>query len=328
LALITGRAADAVDVAMDVGIVPGFTAIGYRARKRLYSWHADRLEGRSVMVTGANAGIGRAIAMELCRRGAYVHMVCRNPDKGKAARDEIALETGASPELHICDLSSLASVREFATSFAGGDSALDVLINNAGVLPLERIITDEGFELTFATNVLGPFLLTELLLPKLRKSPAGRVVMMSSGGMYSSGFDLEDPQLENREFEGTKFYAQTKRAEVMLADEWQDRAGPGDPVFCSMHPGWADTEGVSNALPTFNKVIGPLLRTAGEGGETAVWLAGASPEEAPGGEFYMDRRPRPKHRVPGTRDTAEDRRRLYEFCAGLTGLGTAGSAAA
>ena len=136
------------------------------------------------------------------------------------------------------------------------DSALDVLINNAGVLPRERSHTDEGFELTFATNVLGPFLLTELLLPKLRKSPAGRVVMMSSGGMYSSGFDLSDPQLENREYDGTKFYAQTKRAEVMLADEWQDRAGPGDPVFCSMHPGWAETAGVSDALPAFNKVHG------------------------------------------------------------------------
>ena len=320
LGLIKGSAADAVDVAMDLGIVPGFTSIGYRTRKRLYSWQADRLEGRSVMVTGANAGIGKAISMELCRRGAFVHMVCRSADKGEAARDEIMLETGAEPELHICDVSSLASVREFTDTFLASDSALDVLINNAGVLPPERQHTEEGFELTFATNVIGPFLLTELLLPKLRKSPAGRVVMMSSGGMYSSGFDLDDPQLENREFDGTRFYAQTKRAEVMLADEWQDRAGPDDPVFCSMHPGWAETAGVSNALPGFNKVMGPVLRTAGEGGETAVWLAGASPEEAPGGEFYMDRRPRPKHRIPGTRESAEDRRRLYELCAQLTGL--------
>ena len=124
-------------------------------------------------------------------------MVCRNPEKGEAAREEIALESGSEPELHICDLSSLASVREFGTAFAGGEERLDVLINNAGVLPPERKYTDEGFELTFATNVLGPFLLTELLLPKLRNSDNGRVVMMSSGGMYSSGFDLDDPQLVN-----------------------------------------------------------------------------------------------------------------------------------
>ena len=116
MALVKGRAADLVDSALDLSIVPGFSAIGYRARKRIFGWEADRLEGRSVMVTGANAGIGKAISLELCRRGAKVHMVCRNPEKGEAAREEIALESGVEPELHICDLSSLASVREFATS--------------------------------------------------------------------------------------------------------------------------------------------------------------------------------------------------------------------
>jgi NAD(P)-dependent dehydrogenase (short-subunit alcohol dehydrogenase family) len=142
VALIKGRAADVVDTALDLGILPGFSAIGYRARKRLFGWDADRLEGRSVMVTGANAGIGKAIALELSRRGAEVHMVCRNPEKGEAAREEIALESGVEPELHICDLSSLASVREFGTAFAAGQERLDVLINNAGVLPPERKYTD------------------------------------------------------------------------------------------------------------------------------------------------------------------------------------------
>lgn len=318
MAMVKGRAADLVDSALDLTVVPGFSAIGYRARKRIFGWEADRLEGRSVMVTGANAGIGKAISLELCRRGARVHMVCRNPEKGEAAREQIALESGVEPELHICDVSSLASVREFATAFVAGEEELDVLINNAGVMPPERRHTDEGFELTFATNVLGPFLLTELLLARLRESENGRVVMMSSGGMYSSGFRLDDPQLEGRDYDPTKFYAHTKRAEVMLADEWQDREPEGGPIFCSMHPGWAETQGVSEALPAFNKVMGPILRTGAEGGETAVWLAGATHGEAPGGEFYMDRKPRPKHRIPGTRETADDRRRLYELCESLT----------
>ncbi len=318
VALVKRRAADLVDTALDLGIVPGFSAIGYRTRKRLFSWDAERLEGRSVMVTGANAGIGKSIALELSRRGAKVHMVCRNPDKGEAAREEIALESGVDPHLHICDLSSLASVRDFATAFAAGDQALDVLINNAGVMPPEHQKTDEGFELIFATNVLGPFLLTELLLPKLRQSENGRVVMMSSGGMYSSDFKLDDPELEKRDYDPPRFYAQSKRAEVMLADEWQDREAGGGVTFCSMHPGWANTDGVSDALPAFNKVMGPILRTGAEGGETAVWLSGASPDEAPGGEFYMDRKPRPKHRIPGTRESAEDRRRLFELCESLT----------
>jgi NAD(P)-dependent dehydrogenase (short-subunit alcohol dehydrogenase family) len=316
--MIKGRAADLVDEALDFGVVPGFSAIGYRIRKRLFDWEADPLEGRSVMVTGANAGIGKAISIELGRRGAEVHMVCRNADRGEAARLEIALESGLEPELHICDLSSISSVREFGTAFVSGDASLDVLINNAGVMPPERRKTDEGFELTFATNVLGPFLLTELLLPKLRQSGSGRVVLMSSGGMYTSGFDLDDPELDRRDYDPPKFYAQSKRAEVMLADEWQDREPEGGPVFCSMHPGWARTQGVSDALPGFNRVMDPILRTGAEGGETAVWLSGATPEEAPGGEFYMDRRPRSRHRVPGTRESAEDRRRLYELCRALT----------
>ena len=318
LTLFKGQAANIVDTALDLTIVPGFSAVGYRVRKRLFGWQADRLEGRSVMVTGANAGIGKAISTELGRRGAKVHMVCRNPEKGQAAREEIALESGLEPELHICDLSSVESVREFGQAFAAGDAALDVLINNAGVMPPELTKTDEGFELTFATNVLGPFLLTELLIPKLRESDSGRVVMMSSGGMYSSDFKLDDPELEKRDYDPPKFYAQSKRAEVMLADEWQDREPEGGPVFCSMHPGWAETQGVSEALPTFNKVMGPILRTAIEAGETAVWLSGATPEEAPGGEFYMDRKPRPKHRIPGTRESADDRRQLHELCSELT----------
>jgi hypothetical protein len=86
-----------------------------------------------------------------------------------------------------------------------------------------------------------------------------------------------------------------------------------------MHPGWAETQGVSDALPAFNKVLGPILRTGAEGGETAVWLSGATPDEAPGGEFYMDRKPRTKHRVPGTRESAADRRRLFQLCVDITG---------
>ena len=319
MALIKRGAADVIDKALDLGIVPGFSVIGFRARKRLFGWEADRLDGRSVMVTGANAGIGKAIALELSQRGAEVLMVCRDHEKGEAARNEISLQGRPEPRLHICDLSNLSSVRKFGSAFAAGDERLDVLINNAGVMPPERKRTDEGFELTFATNVLGPFLLTQLLLPKLRQSNGGRVVMMSSGGMYSSGFDLEDPELEGRDYDPPKFYAQTKRAEVMLADEWQYREPEGGPVFCSMHPGWANTKGVSEALPTFNRLVGPILRSPKEGGETAVWLSGATADEAPGGEFYMDRRPRPKHRIPGTRDSAEDRRRLFDLCDGLVG---------
>jgi dehydrogenase/reductase SDR family member 12 len=319
MALLKGPIARAVDVAMDLAIVPGFSAIGFRIRKRMFDWQPPWLEGRTVMVTGANSGLGKAAALDLVRCGAEVHMVCRNREKGEAARDEIAALTGAEPTLHICDISDLDAVRAFAAEFVASEEDLDVLINNAGVMPPERQMTPAGIERTFATNVLGPFLLTELLLPVLAESDDGRVITMSSGGMYSSGFDLDDPQFLRPEYKPTAAYAHTKRAEVMLTEEWDDRSGEDGPVFYSVHPGWAVTPGMSEALPGFHRFLGPILRTPAEGAETTVWLCGASPEEAPGGEFFEDRRPRPKHRLPSTRESADDRRALYELCAEMTG---------
>lgn len=312
-----GPVAGAIDRLMDLTVVPGFSAIGYEFRRRAFEWETPEVEGRTVMVTGANAGLGRAASEELARLGARVVMVCRDPGRGEEARRAVAAGAGLEPELMIADLSAMGSVRDLAGRWAERGESLDVLVNNAGVMPLERSVTEEGFELTFATNVLGPFLLTRLLMPSLEKGSEPRIVMVSSGGMYGSGFSLFDPQLERREYRPSAVYAHTKRAEVMLADEFDVRFRP---TACSMHPGWAETPGVAESLPRFNRIMGPVLRDPEAGADTVVWLAGASPAEAPGGLFYEDRRPRPKYRLPGTRETAADRRRLYELCEELTGL--------
>lgn len=317
---LRGAAADALDQTMDFTVVPGFSRIGYSVRRRMFGWQMPDLTGRAVMVTGASSGLGLAASIDLARCGARVHMVCRSPDKGERARAAVNVDgevagTDREPVLHISDLSLASEIREFADKFARSDHPLDVLINNAGVMPQEREHTEEGFELTFATNLLGPYLLTELLLPRLREGERPRVVMMSSGGMYSSGFDLEDPQLVNRDYSPTGFYAHTKRGEVMLADAWQRREAGGAVSFCSMHPGWAVTPGMSAALPAFHKLTGPILRDEHEGADTAVWLAGATPEEAPGGQFYEDRRPRTKQRIPNTEGSPEDGTALRELLA-------------
>jgi NAD(P)-dependent dehydrogenase (short-subunit alcohol dehydrogenase family) len=311
---LRGKAADALDAAMDFAVVPGFSRIGYVARRRMYGWQMPDLRGRSVMVTGATSGLGEAAAIDLSRCGAKVHLVVRNEEKGRRVLREI----GSAAELHLCDLSSVAAIREFATGFADSGEPLDVLLNNAGVMPPERVHTGEGLELTFATNLIGPYLLTELLLPRLREGRDPRVIVMSSGGMYSSGFSFRDPQLEGREYRPTSFYAHTKRGEVMLVDEWQRREPEGGVTFCSMHPGWAVTPGMSAALPGFHKLTGPILRDVHQGADTAVWLAGATANEAPGGKFYEDRRPRTKERMPGTAGTAEDGARLLDLLAGIT----------
>jgi NAD(P)-dependent dehydrogenase (short-subunit alcohol dehydrogenase family) len=317
-----------IDEAMDWAVIPGYTNVGYRLRERLVPRGSIELEGKSVMVTGASSGIGEAACRQLAAAGAAVHMVVRNRERGEESRRRIA---AGAPDttigLHICDVASLASVREFAAAFLEAHDRLDVLVNNAGVLPPRRTHTEEGFELTFATNVLGPFLLTSLLLPALRRSAPSRVINVSSGGMYTARIDLDDLQLENREFDGARFYAHTKRAEVILSEEWGSRLAADGIRVHSTHPGWAATAGVAASLPRFNRLMRPLLRDPVAGADTIVWLAGSAEAARSTGEFWHDRRPRPKHRVPWTRETAEERSRLFTECERLCGLPPGGATA-
>jgi NAD(P)-dependent dehydrogenase (short-subunit alcohol dehydrogenase family) len=253
-------------------------------------------------------------------------MVVRSRERGDQALKRVASASGSRQiELHICDLASLSSVREFAAGFVASGAPLDVLINNAGVLPVERLRTDEGFELTFATNVLGPFLLTALLLPVLRGSASARIINVSSGGMYTARIDLDDLQLEQREFKGAAFYAHTKRAEVILSEEWGRRLAADGIAVHSMHPGWVATAGIAASLPGFNRIMRPLLRTPAAGADTIVWLAGSPDAVRTTGQFWHDRRPRKKHRVPWTRESPEERARLFTICEGLCGLPPGGA---
>jgi NAD(P)-dependent dehydrogenase (short-subunit alcohol dehydrogenase family) len=307
---------------MDLAVLPGYSRVGIAVRKTFWDAPAEAgIAGRRVLVTGASSGIGTAACELFARGGAEVHMLVRNREKGERARDGIAGRVeGARLHLEICDLSSLASVRAFAQEFGERVGDLHVLVNNAGVMPPRRERTDEGVELTFATNVLGPYLLTELLLPALRRGAPSRVVTVSSGGMYTERLDAGDLQLARRDYDPPRFYAHTKRCEVILSELWDERLGNGI-SFHAMHPGWADTPGVQDSLPTFRRVMRPILRDSFEGADTIVWLAAADEPARKSGRFWHDRAVRPTHRLPRTRETAEERKRLWEECRVLAGLG-------
>ena len=318
-----------LDKAMDWVVLPGYSSVGYKVREHLEDWESADLSGRSVMVTGASSGIGEAACAQLARAAAKVQMVVRNRERGEQARARVVDATGSDRvELHICDVSSLASVREFATGFLASSPKLDALVNNAGVMPSERTRTAEGFELTFATNVLGPFLLTSLLLPALVRAAPSRVINVASGGMYTARIDVDDVQLDGRDFDGARFYAHTKRAEVILSEEWGRLLGAAGVSVHSTHPGWVATAGVKSSLPRFERVMGPLLRSPDAGADTIVWLAGSPAGVESSGEFWHDRRPRPKHRVPGTRESAEERAELFDLCERLCELPPGGATAA
>jgi dehydrogenase/reductase SDR family member 12 len=310
-----------LDDLLDRTVVAGFTNVGYRFRSR--GWSASELqsmEGKVVLVTGASSGLGVAAAEGFAHLGATLWLVVRSPERGEQARAQI-VERSGNDDVHvgICDLSELASVRQFAKRFQHQASRLDVLVNNAGVMTERREVSADGIELTFATNVVGPFLLTNLLIPLLRDSAPARIINVSSGGMYTQKLRVDDLQSERGQFDGTKVYARTKRAEVILTELWAEQLAGTGVVVHAMHPGWADTPGVRSSLPRFYKLTRPLLRTPAEGADTIVWLGAATEPGRSSGRFWQDRRPRPTHWLGSNREMRQERDQLLAECVRLSG---------
>jgi NAD(P)-dependent dehydrogenase (short-subunit alcohol dehydrogenase family) len=270
------------------------------------------LGGRRCLVTGANSGIGFETARGLADLGAEVVLLCRNRERGEEAAARIRTETGnGRVVLEVLDVSDLDDVREVGTRLAA--SPVDVLVHNAGVLPDARTETREGLELAFATHVIGPFLLTRLLRKRLEESPDGRVIWVSSGGMYTRALNLEDPDWSKRPYDGVAAYADTKRAQVVLAELWARELAGTSVVVSAMHPGWADTPAVATSLPRFHRLTRRILRTPAEGADTVVWLAG-SPKARETRRFWFDREARRTHLLPFTRNSEKERRALWKLC--------------
>lgn len=310
-----------LDRALDLAVVPGYTKAGFAVRHRAWDEDLPQLVGRTVVITGATSGIGRAAAQRFAALGARVVLVARSAARGDLAVAEIRAATGnESVDVVIGDLASLDSIREAADTIVAQEAAIDLLVNNAGVLPPTRELSVDGHELTFATNVLGMVALTEGLLPRLVASAPARIVNVSSGGMYTAKLDVDDLQTEYRDYDGAAVYAQTKRAQVVLTELWAERLRGAGVVVHSMHPGWVATPGVESSLPRFNRVMGPLLRDPDQGADTIVWLGAADDALRSTGRFWHDRRVRPTHRVPLTREAEADRERLWHRVHELAGV--------
>ncbi|KAI9528982.1 Dehydrogenase/reductase SDR member 12 [Dissostichus eleginoides] len=248
------------------------------------------LAGRSFMITGANSGIGKATAMNIAKKGGTIHMVCRNKDKAEEARAEIVKETGNKEVfVHILDLSETKKVWEFAEGFKRKYKTLNVLINNAGAILSEREENTEGLEKSFATNVLGVYILTKSLIPLLEKSPDPRVITVSSGGMLVQKLRTGNLQSERGRFDGTMVYAQHKRQQVVMTEQLAKTHT--NIHFSVMHPGWVDTPAVANAMPDFHRSMKESLRAPEQGADTVVWLSvSEAAVKNPSGRFYQDRK--------------------------------------
>lgn len=282
-----------------------FTQTGYEKHAKKYDKdfkldEAD-LSGKNIMVTGSNSGIGKEIAKYTASRGANLYMVCRNEGRAEKARQEIIEETKCDANkvtIIQADLSLESSVRAGWEAFqeaCGETPRLDALVCNAGVLLNERTLTREGIEVTFACHLLfGSYLLGSLALPLLQESK-GRLVFLSSGGMYNTKFPswAKATSLEGK-YDGNLAYAYAKRAQVLLAEQWAKTYEADGVKVVTAHPGWTLTDAVDAAYGDQKKYLEPM-RTPWQGAEGTAWLLACESKDIESGAFYLDRSPQTKH---------------------------------
>ncbi|HNJ98358.1 MAG TPA: SDR family NAD(P)-dependent oxidoreductase [Ilumatobacteraceae bacterium] len=318
-------ARNVADAVLEAPIVTSFTNVGFLARKRLGGWTAlddYDLTGRVVVLTGATSGLGLAAARQLARCGATLVLNGRSAERNERVVTELVEATGnASITQVAADMGDLAQVRRLADEVLARHDRVDVLIHNAGALTAERHVSPDGTEATVASQVVGPFLLTSLLLDRLAASAPSRVLTMASGGMYAAGLTVSQLEMSPDIYNGTEQYARAKRAQVTLNEMWAERFAGSGVHFHALHPGWADTPGVDASLPTFAKVMGPLLRTPEQGADTLVWLAADDEPLRSNGRFWLDRRQRPIHKLPTTKrtDTPARRHELWDWVVAKAG---------
>jgi len=279
------------------------------------------MDGRVCVITGATSGIGRAAAEQLAALGARLVIVARDPARGAAARDEIVAATGnREVALEIADLASQRQVRELAARLLAAEPEIHVLVNNAGLTLAERRLTEDGLEETFAVNHLAPFLLTNLLLDRLRGSSPARVVTVASAAHRGAAIPFDDLNGE-RGFSGWIAYGWTKLANILFTAELARRlAGSGVTATC-LHPGVVAT-GFGREGPflvrEFQRLLGRVfLLDPKQGADTLVWLASSPEMEGASGGYYAKRRLATPSRAAGDAAAA---RRLWQESERLTGL--------
>ena len=312
------------DALMEAVIIPSWSGLGYSARRHLEGWDNQvpaRMDGRVVVLTGFTSGIGLAAATRFGELGATLHLVGRDPGRTSSTA-EVLSHQGFDVHTSIADMGDLDAVRSIAAEIASAHEHLDALIHNAGALSAEYAVSPQGFEMTVASQVLGPFLLTSLLLPLLEAGELrGRIITVASGGMYPEKLDVEKLLAGPDSYDGVRAYARAKRAQVELNVEWARRRG-SKAIFQAMHPGWVDTPGVVKSLPRFHSIMKPVLRSVEAGADTIVWLADADENDlGANGGFWLDRHRRSITKIPGTAASQSERNRIWQWCEDNSGSG-------
>ena len=276
------------------------------------------MEGRVCVVTGATAGIGQATAAELARRGATVVLVARSRERAMRTRDAIVRSAGhGRVDVVLADLAVQARVRAAAEQILDRHPAVHVLVNCAAAFTRGRKESPDGIELQLAVNHLAPFLLTNLLLDRLRASAPSRVVTLSSGAHHGAVPRWDDLQMRAGRYRGLRQYSNTKLYNLWMTRELARRHPPGVLTANAMHPGVVGTALLFGGYAPL-RLLKPFIRTPEEGARTAVYLAGDAEVAHVTGEYFKDERPAPMS--PLAQDDAAARR-MWEVSEQMVGLG-------
>jgi NAD(P)-dependent dehydrogenase (short-subunit alcohol dehydrogenase family) len=279
------------------------------------------MAGKTVLITGGTGGIGRAAAIGLAAQGARVGITGRDRDRAEGAAATIARESGGrAVDVFVADMSSQGEVRRLADEVLATYPRLDVLINNAGGFWAHRRSTADGLEHTFALNHLAPFLLTNLLLDRLRTSAPARVVTVASAAHAMGAIDFDD-LMGTRSYSGQRAYNQSKLANVMFTYELARRLDGSGVTATVLHPGMTNTgfsaEDPSRIMAPFVRIVRPFMRSPERGADTAVYLASAPEVEGVSARYFADRKARTSH--ASSYDTTLTAR-LWNVSAELVGL--------
>jgi retinol dehydrogenase 14 len=278
------------------------------------------MAGKTVLVTGGTAGIGRATAMGLAMMGAHLGITGRDRGRTEEAAAEIRAASGGQVDLFVADLSSQSEVRRLAEQVQQAYPRLDVLVNNVGGYWNTRYITADGLERTFALNYLAPFLLTNLLLDRLKQSAPARVVTVASNAHTTGRIDFDDLQGE-RSYSGSRAYSQSKLGNVLFTYELARRLAAGTVTANALHPGVVNTsfgaEDPGGVQRLFVPFVRPFLKTPVQGAATSIHQASSRDLEQVSGRYFANSKPKRSSKASYDQATAT---RLWQVSAELVGL--------
>ena len=249
-----------------------------------------RMDGKTAIITGATSGVGYHAARRLAQGGASLILICRNGEKGETLRQELFDDFASSVDIVIADFSRLSDVRNAAEYILEKYPQIDVLINNAGLHRTTRTLTDEGHETVFCVNHLASFLLTRLLLPRMKQNAPTRIIQVNSEGHRFGGLDLDDLTWEKRHYRGLQGYGASKVAQLLTVWEFADLLEGTGVTINAMHPGAVRTNiGLDNGpLYTWSQriFVRPLLRRPEISGKAIYYLAAAPEMQNVSGKFF------------------------------------------